>query len=70
VLAERNRIEEAATLWGAASAAEEALGFQILAAERSRYERRLAHLEDTPAWIAGREATLDEAVALSKSYLG
>jgi predicted ATPase len=68
VLAEQNRNEEAATLWGAASAAEEALGFQILGAERSRYERRLAHLEGTRAWTTGRNLTLEEAAELSKSY--
>jgi predicted ATPase len=68
VLAEQNRTEEAATLWGAASAAEEALGFQIVAAERSRYERRLSHLEGTPAWTTGRNLTLEEAAELSKSY--
>jgi tetratricopeptide (TPR) repeat protein len=68
VLAEQHRDEEAATLWGAASAAEDELGFQILAAERRRYERRLAHLEGTPAWSSGRKLTLEEAAELSKSY--
>jgi predicted ATPase/class 3 adenylate cyclase len=68
VLAEQNRNEDAATLWGAASAAEDVLGFQILPAERSRYERRLAHLEGTPAWTSGRNLTLEEAAELSKSY--
>lgn len=70
VLAERERFEEAATLWGAACAGEEALGFRILPAERGRYESRLARLEGMPAWRSGRELTLDEAVELSKSYLG
>jgi predicted ATPase/class 3 adenylate cyclase len=67
-LAEQDRPDEAATLWGAASAGEEALGFRILPVERGRYESRLAHLEGTPAWTSGRNLTLDEAIELSKSY--
>ncbi|HKB20208.1 MAG TPA: adenylate/guanylate cyclase domain-containing protein [Gaiellaceae bacterium] len=67
-LAEQDRPDEAATLWGAASAGEEALGFRILPAERSRYESRLARLEGTPAWTSGRNLTLEEAVELSNSY--
>jgi predicted ATPase/class 3 adenylate cyclase len=63
VLAERKRDEEAATLWGAACAAEEALGFRMWPAERRRYESRLRRLESTPAWTAGRGLTLEEAVA-------
>jgi predicted ATPase len=67
-LVEQGRLEEAATLWGAASAGEEALGFRILGVERSRYESRLARLEGTPAWTSGRNLMLEEAVELSKSY--
>jgi predicted ATPase/class 3 adenylate cyclase len=63
VLAERKRDEAAATIWGAVCAAEETLGFRILAAERRRYESRLARLEGTPAWAAGRRLGLEEAVA-------
>jgi predicted ATPase len=69
VLAEREQFEEAATLWGAACGGEEAIGFRILPAERSRYESRLAGLEGTPAWTSGLELTLDQAVELSESYL-
>jgi predicted ATPase/class 3 adenylate cyclase len=65
VLAERGRHDDAARLWGAVSAAETALGFRMLAAERRRYEERLAALENTPAWNAGRELPLDEAAALA-----
>jgi tetratricopeptide (TPR) repeat protein len=68
VLAEQDRPEEAATLWGATSAGEETLGFRILPAERGRYESRLVRLEGTPAWTAGRALTLEGAVELSKSY--
>jgi tetratricopeptide (TPR) repeat protein len=68
VLVEQGRLEEAATLWGATSAGEEALGFRILGVERSRYESRLARLEGTPAWTSGRNLTLEEATELSKSY--
>jgi hypothetical protein len=35
----------------------------MIAAERRRYESRLARLENTPAWIAGREQTLEDAAA-------
>jgi len=69
VLAERKRDEEAATVWGAVCAAEEALGFRMLAAERRRYESRLGQLESTPAWTAGRALTLEEAVALALDSL-
>jgi predicted ATPase len=68
VLAEQDRPEEAATLWGATSAGEETLGFRILPAERGRYESRLVRLEGTPAWMSGRDLTLEGAVELSKSY--
>jgi hypothetical protein len=62
LLVERKR-DQAAAIWGAVCAAEEALGFRILAAERRRYESRLARLEGTPAWTAGRRLTLEDAVA-------
>ncbi len=64
VLVERKRDEVAATIWGAVCAGEEMLGFRILAAERRRYESRLARLEGTPAWAAGKDLTLEQAVAL------
>jgi tetratricopeptide (TPR) repeat protein len=63
VLAERGLDADAATLWGAVSAAEQTLGFRMLAAERRRYERRLSRLENRPAWSAGKALTLEEAVA-------
>jgi predicted ATPase/class 3 adenylate cyclase len=63
VLAERKRDQAAATIWGAVCAAEETFGFHILRAERRRYESRLARLEGTPAWTAGRRLTLEDAVA-------
>lgn len=61
VLAERGRNEGAASIWGAVCAAEEVLGFRMLGAERRRYQTRLAHLESTPAWAAGRSLTLEDA---------
>ena len=64
VLAQRKRDETAATIWGAVCAAEETLGFRIIAAERRRYENRLQRLEGTPTWAAGRDLTLEEALAL------
>jgi len=64
VLAEREQDETAATIWGAVCAAEELLGFRMIAAERRRYESRLARLEGTPAWDAGKDLTLEQAVAL------
>jgi predicted ATPase/class 3 adenylate cyclase len=63
VLAERKRDDEAATIWGAVCAAEETMGFRMLAAERRRYETHLARLENTPAWAAGMRLTLEETVA-------
>ncbi len=63
VLAQSNRDEEAATLWGAVCGAEEALGFRMLTAERRRYKTHLEHLESMPAWSAGKALTLEEAVA-------
>jgi hypothetical protein len=63
-LAQRKHDETAATIWGAVCAAEETLGFRIIAAERRRYENRLQRLEGTPAWAAGRDLTLEEALAL------
>jgi predicted ATPase len=62
VLIERKREKEAATLWGAVSAAEEGLGFDMLPSERKRYETRLRGLEGTPAWRAGRALTLERAL--------
>ncbi|MGH3137745.1 MAG: ATP-binding protein, partial [Gaiellaceae bacterium] len=62
VMAEQGRDEVSATLWGAACAAEEQLGFRMLPAERRRYSSRLARLEGTAAWSAGRELTLEEAL--------
>ena len=67
VLAERGQEEQAATLWGAACGAEDALGFRMVGAERRRYETRLTHLESVPAWSVGRNLTLDEAVELIPS---
>jgi predicted ATPase/class 3 adenylate cyclase len=61
VLAEQGEDDEAATLWGAACAAEDTLGFRMLGTERRRYETRLRRLESSPAWLAGRALTLDEA---------
>jgi tetratricopeptide (TPR) repeat protein len=63
VLVERDLDDEAAKLWGAVCAAERTLGFRMLAAERRRYERRLARLEHTPPWRAGKALTLEEAAA-------
>jgi predicted ATPase/DNA-binding SARP family transcriptional activator len=63
VLAERGLDADAATLWGAVCAAEQTLGFRMLAAERRRYESRLSGLENTPAWTAGKALTLEEAAA-------
>jgi hypothetical protein len=65
VLAARGQDVEAATIWGAVCAAEETLGFRMLAAERRRYENHLARLESTPAWTEGRRLTLEEAVGLT-----
>jgi hypothetical protein len=64
VLAERELDDDAATLWGTVCAAEESLGFRMLPAERHRYESRLARLENTGAWIAGKALTLEDAAAL------
>jgi predicted ATPase len=64
VLAERKRDETAATIWGAVCVAEELLGFRMIATERRRYETRLARLEGTPAWEAGKDLTLEQALAL------
>jgi predicted ATPase len=63
VLAERALDDDAAKLWGAVCAAEQTLGFRMIGAERSRYEKRLARLEHTRAWRAGRALTLEEAAA-------
>jgi predicted ATPase/class 3 adenylate cyclase len=63
VLAEGKHEKAAATIWGAVCAAEETLGKRILAVERRRYTSRLARLEGTPAWTAGKRLTLEDAVA-------
>ena len=63
VLAERGDDDEAAVLWGAVCAAEESAGFHMLNAERRRYEQRLTRLEATASWAAGKELTLEEAIA-------
>ena len=67
VLAESRRDEEAAQLWGAVCAAEEALGFRMIASDRRRYERRLGPLEETHSWSKGRALTLDEAEHLVRN---
>jgi predicted ATPase/class 3 adenylate cyclase len=67
VLAERGRDEEAARIWGAVCAAEEALGFRMIASERRRYERRLVPLENTRSWIKGKALTLEEAAHLLRT---
>jgi predicted ATPase/class 3 adenylate cyclase len=64
VLADAGEDEKAARIWGAVCAAEETLGFRMLAPERRRYERHLARLEVRPAWIEGKGLTLEEAVGL------
>jgi predicted ATPase len=69
VLAERGRDEDAARIWGAVCAAEEALGFRMIASERRRYERRLVPLEDTRSWIKGKALTLEEAAHLLRARL-
>jgi predicted ATPase/class 3 adenylate cyclase len=69
VLAERGRDEDAARIWGAVCAAEEALGFRMIASERRRYERRLVPLEDTRSWIEGRALTLEEAAHFLRARL-
>jgi len=61
-LAELNREDDAALLWGAVCAAEESHGFRMLAPERRRYETHLARLEGSDAWRSGRSITLDEAI--------
>jgi tetratricopeptide (TPR) repeat protein len=62
VLAELNREDDAAFLWGAVCAAEESRGFRMLAPERRRYETHVARLEGSDAWRSGRSITLDEAM--------
>jgi hypothetical protein len=69
VLAEHGRDEDAARIWGAVCAAEEALGFRMIASDRRRYERRLVPLEDTSSWIEGRALTLEEAAHLLGAQL-
>jgi tetratricopeptide (TPR) repeat protein len=67
VHAERGDDEAAATLWGTVCAAEKQLGFQMLAAERRRYENRLNHLEDTSAWHHGTQVPVEAALASLES---
>ena len=67
VLAERGHDEDAARIWGAVCAAEEALGFRMIASDRRRHEKRLVPLEDTRSWIKGRALTLEEAIELAWS---
>ncbi len=69
VLAERGHDEDAALIWGAVCAAEEALGFRMIASERRRYEKRLVALEAIDSWIEGRKLTLAEAADLLGSRL-
>jgi predicted ATPase/class 3 adenylate cyclase len=64
VLAGRGHDEDAALIWGAVCASEEALGFRMIASDRRRYERRLGPLEANDSWIEGRELTLAEAADL------
>jgi hypothetical protein len=68
VFSDLARDRDAATLWGAACAAEEAHRFQISPLERRRYESRLRCFEDTDAWRAGRKLSLDGAVTLVLSF--
>jgi predicted ATPase len=63
VLATSGQDADAARIWGAVCAAEEALGFRMLAPERRRYENHLARLEATPAWTEGKRLTLEAAIA-------
>ncbi len=46
---------------GSVRAAEEALGFRMIASERRRYEPRLVALEGTRSWIEGRALTIEAA---------
>jgi predicted ATPase/class 3 adenylate cyclase len=64
VLADDGQDVAAARIWGAVCAAEETLGFRMLAPERRRYEDHLVRLDGQPAWIEGRGLKLEEAVAL------
>ncbi len=60
VLAEKGLEEDAARVWGAVCAAEESMGFRMMAFERRRYEQRLARLEGTAAWTGGKRLTLEQ----------
>jgi tetratricopeptide (TPR) repeat protein len=62
-LAESQRGEEAALVWGAVCAAEESGGFRMLVPERRRYEMHLTRLEQSDAWSRGRSLTLADAFA-------
>jgi hypothetical protein len=63
VLATSGQDAEAARIWGAVCAAEETLGFRMLAPERRRYENHLARLEGAPAWTEGKRLTLEATIA-------
>ena len=69
VLAAEGRRSEAASVWGAVCGSEEALGFRMIHAERRRYAMRLAELEGTPEWEAGRDLTLEEAYDVVEQIL-
>lgn len=60
VLAERGLVDDAARIWGAVCAAEESIGFRMMAFERRRYEQRLAPLEGTAAWTSAQQLTLEQ----------
>jgi predicted ATPase/class 3 adenylate cyclase len=62
-LAESQRGEEAALIWGAVCSAEESRGFRMLIPERRRYEMHLTRLEESDAWSRGRSLTLADAFA-------
>ncbi len=69
--------EQAATLWGAASAARTAIGGRWAGAERSLVEPHLPDVRNAlgndrfeKAWSSGLNMTLDEAVAYALTALG
>ena len=59
----RGDLDEAARLWGVIQTACKDVGYQMLGAERRRYERHLAQLEQTPAFLEGAEQSLETVVA-------
>jgi predicted ATPase/class 3 adenylate cyclase len=61
-LAELDRLDDGALLWGAVCATEESRGFRMVAAERRRYQTHVARLEGSDAWNEGRSLSLTEAV--------